>query len=164
MTAARIDLNQPINDVLAQAWDSMFARLETLSAPAPLQAARIEFDPVRGVARFSWDNGAVRRAGAQFVGVAQPEPGGAPEARFMRWGWDEPSIADGVREPALRLLALGREKGWEELTTPVVRLHVNRIWAFCGLAADLTGAAGAVMSRAQGREVFFTISPLETEA
>jgi hypothetical protein len=162
MTAANIDVNRPVNDVLAEAWDGLFAKLERLGAPAPLQAARIEFDPARGQAKFTWDHGDIRVAPAQFVGVAQPEPGGPPEARFMRWGWDEASVADGVREPALRLLALGREKGWEELTTPVVRLHVDRIWAYCGLAADLTGAHGAVMSRTQGREVFFTIGPLST--
>jgi hypothetical protein len=162
MTIAPIDVNRPVNDVLADAWDHLFARLQRLEAPAPLQAARIEFDPARGQARFTWETGVVRTAAAQFVGVAQPEPGGPPEARFMRWGWDEPSVADAVKSPALALMALGREKGWEELTTPVVRLHVDRIWAYCGLAADLTASAGAVMSRAQGREVFFTIGALQT--
>jgi hypothetical protein len=65
-----------------------------------------------------------------------------------------------MREPAMKLLALGKQRGWEELTLPVIRLHIDRLWAFCGLAAILTGASGAVMCRTQGREVYLTIGPL----
>lgn len=156
-----IALDRPVNEVLEAALSDLHARLDGLGAPAPLAQSLLDYDLQSGHVLFNWDNGQKRRATAQLVGAAQPEPGGAPEARVIKWGWDEPAILDSMREPALRLRAVGQERGWEELTLPVVRMHVDRIWAFCGLAANLTGASGAVMCRAQGREVFLTIGPLQ---
>jgi hypothetical protein len=158
-----LDLNRPINDILASAYDDLGAMLDGLGAPAPLSAALVEYDLPAGLVRFRWENGATRRASAQLVGVAQPEPGGPPGARFMKWGFDEHGLSEAARAPALRLYALGKERDWEELTAPMVRMHIDRIWGFCGLAAALTGAGGAVMSHTQGREVYLTIGPLQAE-
>lgn len=162
MTA--ISLDRTVNEILSDSWDALHAKLDGLGAPAPLSAALIDYDLNQGVVRFRWDNGAQRKASAHLVGVAQPEPGGPPQARFFKWGWDEAGLPESRREPALRLLALGREKGWEEVTSPMVRMHVDRIWAFCGLATILTGAAGSVLSYTQGREVFLTIGPLQIDS
>lgn len=158
-----MNLDRPVNDILADAWEDLFAKLDALAPPAPFQQALIEYSLPDGYVRFQWEDGQKRRATAQLVGTAIPEPGGPPEARLLRWGWDEATIQDSQRAPAMRLKALGAEKGWEELTAPVIRLHLDRIWALCGLATILTGGAGAVMAHAQGRQIFLVIGPLQAD-
>lgn len=159
-----MNFDRPVNDVLEDAWQALNAKMEGLGAPYPIELALIEYDLARGRVRLRWESGDTRIASAQLVGVAQPDPAGPPEARIFRWGWDEASIGDGQREPAIRLRTLGQERAWEEMTMPLIRLHLLRIWGLCALGAEMIGAAGAVMARTQGREVYLTIGPLQAEA
>lgn len=155
------ELEGPFNEVLERciAW----VKDDTPAGPGgrALADSALTVDQRARRVEFAWRDGKKARAEAQVVGFLIQEPGGAPGESLWRWGWDDPSFEKGMVKHALELKKYGEKRRIAELSLPQMKVHRDRCWGFAGLAAALSGAAGAVGCPVDGKLVLLTIGPVK---
>lgn len=72
------------------------------------------------------------------------------------WGWDHPSVEEGMAEHARQVHEYGKKHGLAALTTRKLACSEGEAWEFTALACHLCGAQGAYRGPAGTALVFMT--------
>lgn len=104
---------------------------------------------------FTTPQGMRAVAPAQIIGTYNTQDG------TWLWAWDHPSVAPPLTEHARRVLAYGRERGYDRLTTRVLPCTENEAWELTARAFLLCEANGAYRGPADATLVFMTFGELK---
>jgi hypothetical protein len=150
-----------MTDLFAEPWDVMLnrARAELGHVTAAhsglfgLDRADWNIDLTAGSIRFAADGMPEAHATIQVVGTRDPNDG------TWLWGWDHPSVPQGLRHAALDCRRYGERHGLTALTTRKIACSAAEAWDFTAVARRLHRAEGAYRADA-GAEVFVAYSRL----
>jgi len=99
--------------------------------------ARWDVDQDLGIIIFTRSDGLIASAPVQIIGTYNSADG------TWLWGWDNPSIESPLQQHAMKLRALGEQRGWDSLTTRKIHCSAQRARAFAALACKLCDSQGA---------------------
>ena len=92
----------------------------------------------------------IATAPAQIIGTYNTQDG------TWLWGWDHPSVEEGMGEHARRVLEYGEEHGIAALITRKLACDEVEAWEFTALACHLCAAQGAYRGPAGTALVYMT--------
>lgn len=155
-----LDLTRPLPDLLVRAEADLHTRMLALRGHGLLSEATVSLDADTGGLVWEWPGPRYCGAGAQLIGIGMQEPDRAEGVYLFRFAWDDPGVPANLGQAAAKLKELAARPGFEELgQSGDIRMHRQRIWAICGLAAALTDASGAcAVSLGEGRQAFVTFA------
>jgi hypothetical protein len=107
-------------------------------------------DQDKGSIVFTSPHGIRAVAPVQIVGTYNSQDG------TWLWGWDHPSVVAPLAEHAKKVLAYGRNHGFDVLTTRKLECPEEQCWELTALACMLCDAQGAYRGPAGIARVFFT--------
>ena len=111
---------------------------------------RWELDMGRGEIRFDFADGRSTTAPFQAIGTINTQTG------TWLWAWDNPSIAEPLRQHSLAVRAFGEQQQYVLLTTRTFPCDEDLAWRLTALAAKLNNAQGAYRAPAGTALLFLT--------
>lgn len=111
----------------------------------------------QGTSELKWtfEDGVVVTAPMQIIGTYN-----TTDQSFL-WGWDHPSVVEGLGEDAAKVLAYANKNKVEHLTQRLVRCTEEEAWEFAALATLLCNRQGAYRGPAGPTMIFMTFGELK---
>lgn len=110
---------------------------------------RWDMDQETGIITFTTKK-MIATAPAQIIGTYSLESG------TWLWGWDHPSVVEGLAEHAKQVYEFGQANGIDHLTNRKIECDEDVCWGFTALACHLCDAQGAYRGPAGNALVFMT--------
>lgn len=119
------------------------------------KANRWSLDQSRGDLLFSFNDGVVATCPAQIIGSFDSTDGS------WLWGWANPSIADSLKQDALRVREYGQQRKIARLTSEEWPCTEEDAWSMAALACKLCDEQGVYRGPAGSAFVFITFGKVE---
>ncbi|WP_424950088.1 DUF6882 domain-containing protein [Deinococcus sp.] len=134
---------------------------------AGLQVLTRAHDSLFGLGSASWhadlQTGTLTFTNERYRAVCPVQVIGTYDTRDSSWlwGWDHPSVPEGLAEHAKLVRAFATRQGLSALLTPALHCSEEDIWAFAALAVRLAGAQGAYRGPAGTTLVMMTFGAVQ---
>jgi|GEM_PF-799250 len=111
-------------------------------------------DQEKGIISWTFEDGRVASAPMQIVGTYN-----TTKQSFL-WGWDHPSVMEGLRKDAATVLAYAKKNKVEHLTKRLVQCTEEEAWEYAALANLLNERQGVYRGPAGPTYVFMTFGEI----
>jgi hypothetical protein len=138
-----------------QSLEELQLKTEAHDATWHLSEADWSVDQDAGEIVFNTPNGLTATCPVQIVGTYNTADG------TWLWGWDHPSVADGLDQHAERVRRYGLKHGIDELTHRKLTCTQDDAWQFAALACKIADAQGAYCGPSGTTLIYMTFGEVE---